>query len=68
MILSVTCQCCGMILSTIEKSQITQEDISFYQQNSFCNCIQPDGVTPDGNNYIQVTMVKEMQTMAPSMS
>lgn len=52
--LTVTCQLCGKILSVIQKDQITNEDIDMYKSSSFCDTLQDDGVTKDGQTNVQV--------------
>jgi hypothetical protein len=47
--LTVTCQTCGKILSVVQKDQISQDDITSYEQNSFCNTVQGTGTDDDGN-------------------
>lgn len=54
--LIVTCQLCGQILSVIQKdSDFSADDINMYEQACFCDTVQDDGVTIDGQTSIQVT-------------
>lgn len=65
--LTVTCQTCGKILSLVQKDQISQQDISDYEANSFCNTVQGQSVDDEGNpitiydgqTNIQATMTQE---------
>jgi hypothetical protein len=65
--LTVTCQTCGKVLTVVQKDQVSQQDISDYQANSFCDTVQGTGTDGDGNpitiydgtSNIQATMTQE---------
>lgn len=49
--LTVACQICGEILTSVVKDQITQDDINEYEANCSCNTVT-NGVV-DGQQNIQ---------------
>ena len=54
--LTISCQTCGKILSTVEKPEnFSSDDINMYEQSVSCDTLQADGVTQDGQSAIQVT-------------
>ncbi len=62
--LTVTCQTCGSILAIVQKSQVTSDDISLYEEMSYCTTVAGQGTDDsgnpitlyDGNSNIQATM------------
>lgn len=65
--LTISCQTCGKILSIIEKDSFTDDDVSMYQQSSYCDTVSGEGSDDDGNTItlydgqsnIQTTKIQE---------
>jgi hypothetical protein len=48
--LAITCQICGRTISSVEKYQITQDDINNYSNNSSCQVDGPFQTFDDDGN------------------
>lgn len=65
--LTITCQACGKVLATVQKNQVTQDDINMYEASSSCDTVAGESVDDTGNPItlydgqanIQATMTQE---------
>lgn len=53
--LTVSCQLCGLTLVEVQKDSFSQDDINNYEESCYCNTLQSDGITQDGQTAIIVS-------------
>lgn len=50
--LTVSCQICGKVLSTVSKDQISDDDVVMYEAGSSCDTVSSVSTDDDGNQII----------------